>query len=262
MKKPFILLTNDDGIDSEGLKYLWESLVDTATLCVAAPMQQQSGAGAGITLNAPMRIETAHNYPGSLAWKIDGKPADCVKLALSTLLKTPPDFVLAGINHGSNAGRNLFYSGTVGAIIEATLRGIPGIALSYACITSSFPHIKPLIPQIIHYLMEHPLPKGTLLNINFPHTADQKIKGYKMARQGLSYFTESPQKTEYPSGHMHYTLGGKFSQHSEHIESDISLLQEGYVTAVPIHIEQLTDNIHFEQKKDIFENSLNKNFNF
>lgn len=258
MKKPTILLTNDDGIYSRGLKCLWESLVDFATILIAAPMKEQSGSGASATFHTPLRTEIVNNYPNTLAWKIDGKPADCVKLALSVLLKTPPDFILAGINHGSNAGRNIFYSGTVGAIIEGTLKNIPGIAFSYTCNeTALFPHVQPFIPKIVSYLFNHPLPKGTFLNVNFPHTTDRKIKGCKMARQGLSYWIEIPQEITHPTGHPHYLLRGKQSNYLEHQESDIALLKEGYITAVPIHINELTDYAHLNEKKHFFEESLN-----
>ena len=256
-----ILITNDDGIDSVGLKILWESLKEHADLRVAAPSFQQSGRGVGITYDAPLKVFEVDSYGMTPSWKIEGTPADCVKLSLSSLLDFTPDLIVSGINHGSNAGRNVLYSGTVGAIIEGVLRGIPGVAFSYACDkTTSFPFVKKFIPQIVSYLVDHPLPRGTFLNVNFPPIPEEKIKGFRMARQGKGYWLESPQKEITPLGHSQYWMIGNRCFYEEPEDSDIALLDEGYITAVPIHIDQLTDQNHLKEKKNLFETALNHCF--
>jgi len=260
MSRLKILLTNDDGIDSTGLRYLWEALRDVGELTVVAPNKERSGAGVGVTVMEPLRVEPVDTYAHTPAWKIGGTPADCVKLAISALLDSPPDLIVSGINHGSNAGRNVLYSGTIGGIIEGVLRGIPGIAFSYACIeTPTFPHVKPFIPQIVDYIKNHPLPFGSFLNVNFPHIDGKEIKGFKMARQGKSYWMEAPEYNIEPKdGYSEYWMGGVLVDHEEHDHSDIALLDQGYITATPIHVNELTDQHYFTDKKAVFEQELNK----
>lgn len=256
-----ILVTNDDGIDSEGLKILWESLKEHAELRIAAPAMQQSGKGVGITYDLPLKVFEVDSYGTTPSWKIEGTPADCVKLSLSVLLDFTPDLIVSGINHGSNAGRNVLYSGTVGAIIEGVLRGIPGVAFSYACVkTPTFPFIKKFIPQIVAYLVEHPLPKGSFLNVNFPPIPEDQIKGFKMACQGKGYWLESPEKEITSLGQSQYWMIGNRCFYEEPEDSDVTLLDQGYITAVPIHIDQLTDQIHLKEKKNLFESALNQCF--
>ena len=262
MSRLKILLTNDDGIESTGLKYLWESLKEIGELSVVAPNTEKSGTGVGVTFMGPLNVEPVDVYAETAAWKVDGTPADCVKLAVGALMTSPPDLIVSGINHGSNAGRNVLYSGTIGGIIEGVLRGIPGVAFSYVCgQTPSFPHVKRFIPQIIDHLMTHPLPAGSFLNVNFPHTDNGKFKGYKMARQGRSYWIETPKHDLHPEkGHSQYWMHGTHSDHEEDDQSDIALLNQGYITAVPIHVNELTDHEHLAEKKKVFENDLNQFF--
>ncbi|MEM7175559.1 MAG: 5'/3'-nucleotidase SurE [Chlamydiota bacterium] len=253
-----ILLTNDDGIHSAGLRYLWEALKGKVDLFIAAPQEERSGFGAAVTMGGPLRVESVDLYPGTLAWKIGGTPADCVRLALSTLLPSRPDFIFSGINHGSNAGRNIFYSGTVGGVIQGVLHsGIPGIAFSYFDETPSFPQVKQFIPQIVDYIVDHPLPEGTFLNVNFPALPASEVKGYKMARQGKSYWIETATKNLQTDNHTVYWLEGAGTICDEHEESDIALLEQGYITAVPLHINELTDQRHFIHAKVAFEKTLN-----
>jgi len=254
MQKPNVLLTNDDGIHSKGLKCLWEALRESANLQIAAPMTEQSGAGVGVTFDRPLQTKPVDFYTNTPAWMIDGKPADCVKLALHRLLKEQPDFIISGINHGSNAGRNVLYSGTVGAIIEGMMRGIPGIAFSYTCDkTQDFPHVQPYILKIFRYLLDHPLPEGSILNVNFPHVPPDQIKGCKMARQGYRSWLGTPRQEKHAEGHAEFYFGWDDHLYDEHSDSDIALLDEGYITAVPLYVGELTDYGHLDQKKKTFD---------
>ncbi|MCB1109643.1 MAG: 5'/3'-nucleotidase SurE [Chlamydiia bacterium] len=246
-----ILLTNDDGIDAVGLRTLWESLQGIADLTIVAPMEEQSGMGMSVTYYGPLRAEKVQGFDHTPAWKIQGTPADCVKAGLGGILDSPPDLIVSGINHGSNAGRGIFSSGTAGCVIQGILQGVPGIAFSYTCCdTESFPHVKKYVTPIVQYVIDHPLPQGTFLNVNFPHEA---IQGVKLARQGLSFWLESIEKKMHPEGHLEIHLGGLVNDPDEHPESDIALLKKGFVTAVPIHIKELTDLTHFEKSKTHFE---------
>lgn len=254
MQKPHVLLTNDDGIFSKGLKCLWEALREEAHLQIAAPMKEQSGAGLGVTFDRPLETKATNIYANTSAWMIDGKPADCVKVALGSLMKNKPDLIVSGINHGSNAGRNVFYSGTVGAIIEGMMHGIPGIAFSYTSNqTKDFPHLQPYISRIFHYLLDHPLPRGSILNVNFPHIPPSEIKGCKMARQGYRSWLGTPREERNEEGDLHFYFGWDEHLFDEHDESDISLLEKGYITAVPLMVGELTDHSHLDQRKKTFD---------
>jgi 5'-nucleotidase len=260
-----ILITNDDGIESIGLKILWEALKEIAEVSIIAPDRQQSGKGISISFMAHIQVESVDSFPETLAWKVGGTPADCVKLGISALLDATPDFIVSGINHGSNAGRNILYSGTAGGAIEGVLRGIPSLAFSFALeeITPLFHTdktfaIKRSIQHIIDHLTKHPLPPGTFLNVNFPHVSEEKIKGYKMTRQGKSLLLEILQKEITQEGHTQFFMDGENTRNEEEEESDTFLLEQGYITAVPIHVNEMTDRSHLKEKKEIFESSLNQ----
>jgi len=250
--KPKILLINDDGIHSPGLRQLWESLVDHADVSIIAPAHDQSGVGLGITLHKPLQIEPVKWERDTPAWKVTGTPADCVKLAFGVILKEKPTLVVSGINRGSNAGRTVLYSGTIGGVIEGALRNVPGVAFSYENMLdpdySSFS--KHLYP-IVKYALDNPLPRGTILNVNVPHVPS--IRGIKLARQGKSYWIDSPDARFHPQGTPYFWLGGKWDDHEERQDSDVALLRQGYIAAVPIHIDELTDHSHLEEHREKFD---------
>lgn len=255
---PKILIVNDDGIYAPGIRHLWNSLKNIADLTVVAPASEQSAVGAGITLRSPLRVNKIDWIDNSQAWCITGTPADCVKLALSTILKSKPDLIVSGINRGSNAGRNVIYSGTVGGVIEGILQNIPGVAFSCLdYVNVDYQFVEPFIPKIVDYVLKNPLPKGTLLNVNFPQKS-MGIKGIKLTRQGKEMWAEDPAERHHPvEGHSYYWLGAKLLKFDEHEESDIHWLNKGYVAAVPVHIEELTDHMHLQKNKEHFESSFN-----
>lgn len=254
MTKKRILITNDDGITAEGLHHLWNVLHEDYEVIIVAPAKQQSGAGLGITINKPLQIAELEWAKGTPSWSVTGTPADCVKMALSMLLDNPPDLVVSGINDGSNAGRNVLYSGTIGGVIEGTLRGIPGIAVS--CLEWADPDhsvAAPLIPKVVEHVLAHPLSPGTLLNVNFPTHIEGGIKGMRLARQGKSYYVEDPREDTDHNGELVHWLGGKFAHSEEELDSDVHLLGQGYATAVPIHVEELTDFRDMDLRRRAFE---------
>jgi 5'-nucleotidase len=160
--------------------------------------------------------------------------------------------IVSGINRGANSGRNVLYSGTIGGVIEGVLHNVPGVAFS--CVDFSNPDYKKTmrwIAPLVKHLLAHPLPKGTLLNVNFPDT--EEILGLRFARQGKGLWIEDPDKRMHPEGHPYYWLGGKWHELSEHEDSDVHLLKKGYATAVPIHIDELTDLSHFHERREHFD---------
>lgn len=243
--QPLILITNDDGLHAPGIKYLWQSLKGMAQLVVVAPSVEQSAVGLSITIRQPLRFYEHHWDEGeTTVFSVTGTPADCVKLALSVILPRPPDLIVSGVNKGSNAGRNVLYSGTVGAVIEGTIKGIPGIAFSVSdFLNPCYENLENYIQTIVNYAMQHPLPFGTFLNVNFPKTEGNRFEGIKMAKQGREYYIEDPKKQTHPVEGFHYFwLGAKIAQFEEADQSDIKYLEKGYVAVVPIHVENLTDH--------------------
>lgn len=254
-KKPKILLINDDGIEAPGLRHLWEALIDFADLSIVAPSSEKSGVGMGITIREPIHIKQVNWEGDTAAWKVSGTPADCVRMSLSIILDSPPDLIVSGVNRGANSGRNILYSGTIGGVIEGVLRNVPGIAFS--CVDFLNPDYKQcqhLIQPIVSHILQYPLPKGTILNVNFPETAE--LKGLKLARHGLGFWIEDPDKRTHPEGHSYFWHGGKWFDHEEDEESDVYLLRQGFATAVPIHVHELTDLKMFRERKEHFENAF------
>lgn len=260
-ERPYILVTNDDGVYAPGIKHLWKVLSQIANVVVVAPASEQSAVSLSITIRHPLKIEKIEWpwAPKADIWSINGTPADCVKLALNVILPKPPQLIVSGINRGSNAGRNVLYSGTVAAVIEGVMHDIPGIAFSVAdYFNPDYEKVEQYIPSIVNYLFEHPLPTGTFLNVNFPKHTEAGIKGIRFTRQGMEYWAENPEQREHPAeGSPYYWLGAKLAQFNEDRDCDITLLKEGYATTVPIRISDLTHHMLVNQEREKFENFVN-----
>lgn len=259
MTKPFLLITNDDGIQSPGIRHLWESVHQFADVAIVAPHKERSGCGLSITYTKPLIVEDATWHPGTDAWSLNGTPADCVKMAVNVLLPRRPDMVISGINIGSNAGRTVLYSGTIGGVIEGVMKGIQGIAFSFSDdVPPPLQATEKFIVPLIQHFLENPMPRGSFLNVNFPMNCKDGVKGFKMARQGEGCWLESPDRRSHPLGTPYYWLGGKWtSAANEHPEGDVFWLDQGYVTATPIHVGELTDSEVLKKHKDSLEKKVN-----
>lgn len=245
-----ILITNDDGIHAPGIKYLWESAKDFGEIFIVAPSEEKSGSGMGMTLTSPLRTKAIKWDDNTKAWSVTGTPADCVKLGCSVLLKNSPDLIISGINRGTNAGRNVLYSGTIGGVIEGCFRGIPGIAFSYDDLSNpEYEKCIPYIQLIIKFFLNVKMPKGTIINVNFPKG---EIKGIKLAHQGKSYWIEEVDERFHPVIQTYYWMGGKPLSFEESDESDIALLKKGYVAVVPLHVDNMTDHNFFKDHQETF----------
>lgn len=255
--KPNLLITNDDGINAPGIKHLWQAVHNHAHVSIIAPHQEKSGSGLSITWTKPLHIRPVLWDNQTPAWSLNGTPADCVKMALAVLLEQKPDMIISGVNRGSNSGRTVLYSGTIGGTIEGVLKGIPGIAFSFS--DAEDPPVsvtEKYIFPIIHYFLKNPLPPGTLLNVNFPYQCKEKILGVRMAKQGKSYWKEAPDRRLHPEGAPYYWLGGSWGSVDEEPDSDVALLEQGYIAIAPIHVGELTCKNTFEKHKDLTENEL------
>ncbi len=242
MKKPYILLTNDDGIEAEGLKVLAKALEAVAELSLVAPQNNCSGKSCSITIKEPLSIRENHDFAFP-AYAISGTPADCVKFGLSYLLPKEPDFVISGINDGSNAGNNVLYSGTVCSLIPAAQCGIPGMALS-CCnqpTKARYELAKDYIIPLFESLQKEKLEKGRILNVNFPTNEKTSFAGVKATTQGKAYWAEAPEKRLCPSGQVtYYWLGMKHKLFLEEKSSDIYWLEKNYVTVTCLKMSDLS----------------------
>lgn len=253
--KPNILITNDDGIHAPGIRHLWNSLHEKANITIVAPSTEQSAVGLSITIRRPLHLEKVDWPKDGAAWSVTGTPADCIKLALNVVLKdNPPDIILSGINRGTNSGRNILYSGTVAAVIEGIMHNIPGIAFSCRHYTNpDFITAEKYIPRIVDHVLEHPLPNGSFLNVNFP-CHEKTVNGIKLTKHGKEFWMENPDERRHPAeGHSYYWLGAKLAKFDEDEECDVSWLTRGYITAVPIRIDELTNHHHIADHKERFE---------
>lgn len=238
-KKPVILVSNDDGIYSNGIKALAKVASEFGEVVIVAPDRQQSAVGHAITIETPLRsqkIKIADQFQG---FAVNGTPADCVKLAHDQLLEIKPDLVLSGINHGSNAGINILYSGTVSAATEGTVLGYPSIAVSCtdydeeADLTACMEAAR----RVIKFVLEKGLPKGVTMNVNAPSGA---YKGIKWARMADSRYVEEYEGRKDPFNRPYYWLTGKFELLDDGNDADIHILNEGFAAVTPIQYD-LTD---------------------
>ncbi len=253
INRPHILLTNDDGINAPGLYQLWSGLKEHCDVTIVAPTTEQSGSGLCITTRRPLHIKQVPWEGDTKAYHVDGTPADCIRLALSVLLPTPPSMIASGINRGANSGRNILYSGTVAGVIEGIMHNVPGIAFSCDDYEApNYARAQQFVYPMTRYLLDHPLPEGTFLNVTFPDH-EGPIRGVKLARQGTSRWVESPEGRLHPEGYSYYWLGGYKQRGIEHAESDVELTANGYLTAAPIYVHELTHLPLFEERKEMFE---------
>jgi len=237
MKKR-ILVSNDDGVHSEGLYVLTEALSGLGEVFVVAPDREQSAASHALSLYSPLRVEEIH--PG--IYSVDGTPTDCVNLAVNGLLKDKrPDLIVSGINKGGNLGDDITYSGTVSAAIEGTLLGIPSVAVSLATRNSfKFQTAAHYSFEIAKYVLQYGLPEGVLLNVNIPNLSIEEVKGIKVTTQGKRVYGEPIVEKVDPRGRKYYWIGGDELGFLEIESSDIVAVHEGYISVTPIKLD-LTD---------------------
>lgn len=253
-----LLISNDDGIFASGVRTLADTLAKAGhTVTVICPDRERSATGHGLTLHRPLRAERIEEvyYHSITAWACSGTPADCVKFALHAVMEKRPEFVLSGINHGSNLGTDVLYSGTVSAAMEGMIEGIPSIALSLASFTAkNFQPAANFAVDLLEHLLTQPIPQATLLNINVPPVEEKAIAGVRLTRQGLRRYVESFEKRFDPRGKSYYWLAGEVIEELEQpehshlpsqIPTDVQAIRDNYITLTPLHYN-LTDIQCFE----------------
>jgi 5'-nucleotidase len=233
-----ILLTNDDGVYAPGLRAMRLELQKLGDVTVVAPVGEQSAVGHSITLLTPLLIqEVVDEKQKPIGWAVEGRPADCVKLALLELLPQRPDLVISGINAGSNAGINVLYSGTVAAAIEAAFYGCTSIAVSLEYTKPKaldFPRAATLAFGVIQQILEHKPPAGALFNVNIPSLDKGPIRGVRVVPQNVAAYAEKFDRRVDPRGRVYFWSGPDFRCPEPHRDSDVSALEESYITVTPL----------------------------
>ncbi|MBD3349802.1 MAG: 5'/3'-nucleotidase SurE [Candidatus Eisenbacteria bacterium] len=239
MPKPRLLVSNDDGVRAPGIAALASELRKVGDVTVVAPDRERSAASHSLTVDVPLRAD----YLADDVIGVAGTPTDCVLLAIENLLHERPHVVVSGINRGPNVGNDVTYSGTVAAAMEATILGVPAMAVSlghgedgeydYACAAR-------VAGRLTRLILDNGLPGGTLLNVNVPNLPEEEIDGIEVARLGKQVYEDSIVPAVDPRGRTYYWIGGSSSNWKEQHDTDIAALNRGNVALTPIHLD-LTD---------------------
>jgi len=253
MKKPKILISNDDGIFAPGIRALWEAMSEIGDPIVVAPDTERSAVGHAITITDPLRVVPVHRSGGFEGLAVSGTPADCAKIAIKSILDEKPDLMISGINSGSNIGTNLIYSGTISAATEGTMLGIPSIAISLDSYASDeYRGAKKAAIDIAENVLNYGVPKGTLINVNVPYCPPEDIKGMKITKQGNQYFKDQFEKREDPRGRTYYWMKGNIIDKDEELMYDGKAVSEKYISITPIQFN-MTNESAIPDLKDRFE---------
>ncbi len=243
MEKPFIFVTNDDGVGARGLNALIEAVRPLGRIMVVAPEDSQSGMSHAITMNSPLFLRKVREEEGLEVYACSGTPVDCVKMAFDSLMSEMPALVLSGINHGSNSAVSVIYSGTMGAAIEGSFYNVPSIGLSLlnhredADFRAAVVYSLKVIEKVMNEEIELPM----CLNVNIPDLPVGEIRGIRVCRQNKGYWREEFERRVDPRGRDYYWLKGIFQNQEENAtDTDECALENGFVSIVPIQID-LTD---------------------
>ena len=236
-----ILVTNDDGVQSDGLFALRNALAQIGDVTVVAPERQQSATGHAITLHKPLRLSPVTLRDGSPAFASNGTPSDCATLGIYEAMGGDVDLVVSGINHGPNLGWDIHYSGTVSAAIEAAIIGKSSLAVSVATWDADV-HWQPVADfaaKLAQWLTVHPLPPNTILNLNAPNLPHSELKGIAVTTQGRRQYVDRIEKRHDPLGRPYFWLGGSLAEEAAGAEagSDVRAVADGFLSITPIHLD-------------------------
>lgn len=245
-----ILVCNDDGIFAPGIRALAEVAKEFGEVAVIAPDRQQSAVGHSITVSDPLRATPFQLNSKMQGQAINGTPADCVKLGHDKLMDRKPDLVLSGINHGSNAGINIIYSGTVSAATEGTILGYPSIAVSCTEFSEStdLSGAVEAARRAIRYVLKNGLPNGITLNVNAP---GGPLKGLRWAKQANSRYVEEFEGRVDPHNKPYFWITGRLEILDHGDDLDLNVLKEGYATITPIQYDLTAHNFYQKQGREI-----------
>lgn len=249
-KRPLILVTNDDGVKAKGLRTLIGIMRELGDVVTIASDHSMSGMAHAVTTQIPLIPHLVEDFDGYKEYVTNGTPSDNVKLGKHRLLSRKPDLVVSGINHGSNAAINIIYSGTMAAVLEASIDGIPAIGFSLLDYkhTADFSHVEEWVLKVSRKVLKEGLPEGICLNVNIPKFGEEPIKGIKVCRQAKARWVEEFEERTDPYGRKYYWLGGSFENGDPHPDSDEKALAENYVTVVPVQFD-FTAHLYVDKLK-------------
>ena len=237
--RPLILITNDDSIEAKGLHCLIEAVSGLGDVIVVAPDDPQSGQSSSLSVNRPLRITEHPDYHGARVFSVSGTPVDCVKLGLHAVVPRKPSLLLSGINHGSNSGNAITYSGTMGAAIEGCTVGVPsvGFSLLHHSLKADFSMGLPFVRSIVEKVLASGLPHGVCLNVNIP--AKVVPEGVKVCRAARGHWSEEYRRYLDPNGKPFYWLTGRFcNDEPDAVDTDEYWLSHNYISVVPATPDQ------------------------
>jgi len=230
-----ILVTNDDGINAPGLQLVYKKSQSLGKAVIIAPEHDNSAASHSLTMNRPLRVrEIEENI-----YTINGTPTDCVTIGIGKILPQKPDLVISGINPGPNLGDDVSYSGTVSAAIEATMLGIPSIAVSLAAESEPYHYetAGKFIFELAGLILEKGLPIDTLLNVNVPNTTPDRIAGVAFTRRGRRLYEDAIKETYDPWGRKHYWIGGGTPSFDAGADTDSATISVNKISITPMHLD-------------------------
>ena len=238
-KKPFILISNDDGYQAKGINSLVDMIRDMADILVCAPESGRSGMACAFSANDPLVLVPQKQEEGLEVWSCNGTPVDCVKLALEELCKERrPQMVIGGINHGDNASVNAHYSGTMGVTLEGCMKYIPSVAFSLCTHDwfADFEPLRPYIRKIVRKVLDYGLPKGVCLTVNFPVV--DHFQGVRVCRMAPGTWDNEVVKCRHPRGYDYWWMVGRYTNDEPEAEdTDNWALSHGYVAITPTQID-------------------------
>ncbi|MFU8844024.1 MAG: 5'/3'-nucleotidase SurE [Bacteroidales bacterium] len=239
MEKPLILVTNDDGVFAPGLRTLISVAREFGRVIVVAPDSAMSGMSHAITVKTPLRLRKIAEEENYVEYSCNGTPVDAVKLGEKVVAEQTPDLVLSGINHGSNASVNVIYSGTMAAVIEACMDGIPAIGFSLLDYSHSatFDSAVEYVRSIVEKVLKNNLPTGVCLNVNIPAVEQDQIKGIKVCRQARGRWDEAFDQRIDPYNRHYYWLTGVFLDGDTAEDTDSWALANNYISVVPVKFD-------------------------
>ena len=242
---PLILVTNDDSIKAKGIASLVEAMKPLGDIVVVAPDTVQSGKGHAITIHDPLRLNKSDQLPGVEAYTCSGTPVDCVKLAIYEVMKQRPTLLVSGVNHGSNAGINVLYSGTMSAAVEGAIEGIPSIGFSLLDYDADadFNASMENATKLASLVLKNGLQKGVCLNVNIPKGKSSDIQGMKVCRQGRAYWEDSFDKRKDPFGGEYYWLTGEYTDTDKGEDTDLWALANNYISVVPTQFDMTAHHL-------------------
>ena len=242
IKRPLLLISNDDGYRAKGIHDLIDMLSDIGDIIVCAPEEARSGYSCAFSATTPLRLHCREKRSGVEIWSCNGTPVDCVKLALAEIVPRRPDMVIGGINHGDNASVNTHYSGTMGVTLEGCMKYIPSVAFSLCDFheDADFEPLRPLIRTITQRVLAEGLPKGVCLNVNFPllESPGTTYAGVRVCRMAHGTWSSEVTKCHHPRGYDYWWMVGHYQNDEPEAEdTDNWALSHGYVAITPTQID-------------------------